>query len=163
MRASIACYVVHRQKQIIYKAFGGSMGCPWNSKQASLTSVCALERRRVAWLARKCKSSRLWGCLPVVCGRLWCCMSVTRSTARPSEQRTGGRVHPLTRKWLQIVEKHIPDGTNVVLHTDGAHAYGPAGATDGLHHTRVIHSGPTPAFACRTTVNNVVVVAVTQA
>eukprot|EP00971_Amphidinium_carterae_P287119 5699627-Amphidinium_carterae.1 len=48
------------------------MECPWNSKQTSLTSVCAPERRRVAWLARKCNSSRLRGCLPVACGKLWC-------------------------------------------------------------------------------------------
>eukprot|EP00971_Amphidinium_carterae_P312443 6209840-Amphidinium_carterae.1 len=52
------------------------------------------------------------------------------------------RPPPLSREeWLQLVSKHVPEGSNIVLHTDGAAGYGPAGQADGMMHTRVKHSG----------------------
>eukprot|EP00971_Amphidinium_carterae_P097968 1938346-Amphidinium_carterae.1 len=44
-----------------------------------------------------------------------------------------GRARPPPRsreEWLSVVEQHTPAGTNVVLHTDGAQAYGPSGSAD---------------------------------
>eukprot|EP00971_Amphidinium_carterae_P054131 1065939-Amphidinium_carterae.1 len=69
------------------------------------------------------------------------------------------RPPPLSKmEWREIAAQHVPNPDMVILHTDGAHAYGP----QSDYHTRVIHSGSQPVYAQQQMAGSVQVIAGTQ-